>query len=144
MQIGGSGRATRVTVAPAAKRGRFAFWDFSGKTNEQAATRLRQGAEAIRRELAALDFRPQSVRDLDLAGLQRQVTTLLTQAGEDAAPYRSKVDALLKRAADLRAGSDRGDWSADPDLAAVLTDLDTLLWKVKIQALLNSQVGRAP
>ena len=55
---GGYSVETQITCPPQTRRIRMAFWDFKGRTNAEALARLRDGADAVRKELAALDFTP--------------------------------------------------------------------------------------
>ena len=137
VSIGGYAVTTYLQVAPEAKRVRLAFWDFAGKTNEEAVAYLKANGAVVRQALAAMDFRPQAVARLDLPLLQAEAAKALAEAGDDAAPYRPKIEAWLQKMADLKPKAEAGDWQAETDLVNTLSDYGALFWKVRIQALLN-------
>jgi len=137
VNIGGYAVTTQLQVAPEAKRVRLAFWDFAGKTNAEAAAYLKANAATVQQELAALDFRPEPVAKLDVPRLTAEATKTLAEAGEDAKPYRAKVEGFLQKVADLKPRADAGDWKAEADLANVIGEYTTVMWKVRMQALLN-------
>jgi hypothetical protein len=77
LEPGSYGVGTRIAYAPHVRRIRLAFWDFTGKTNAGALARVRTGADAVRKELAALDFTPDAVRGVDVAALRAEVRRAL-------------------------------------------------------------------
>lgn len=137
VQIGGYAVHTNLTLDPAAREARMAFYDFSGKTNAEAESYMAKSAAADLAELTAMDFRPTPVIEFDAAALAKEADDLLVTAAEEGAALRTKVDELVTKAGELKARADGGDWSAEAELAALLNDSADMFWKLKTLALLN-------
>jgi hypothetical protein len=100
------GMTTTIAVNPEARKVRMAFWKMKGGTNAEAAKYFRANGEAIRKELAALDFTPASVKAFDLPGITAEI---------DRVVHSEAVGAdFQKKAADILAGIK----AAAADLAA--------------------------
>ena len=76
---GGYAVSTRLTVAPATRRLRLAFWDFRGKTNAEALARLQRGAADVQRLLAGADFTPAALATFDVAAARKELQEALAQ-----------------------------------------------------------------
>jgi hypothetical protein len=76
----GYGVTTTVSVVPEARKIRMAFWKMVGQTNAEAADYFRANGEKIRRELAALDFTPEPIKTLDLAGMSAEIERVARSA----------------------------------------------------------------
>jgi hypothetical protein len=138
VQIGDYAVITDLALRPKAGQARLAFYDFTGRTNAEAQGYLKAHAAIDRARLAEADFRPESLGRAPADRLPALAEGLLTAAGDDARPYRAKMEAVLRRAAALQAPVVRGDWKAEADLAALLDDSADLFWKLKALALLNN------
>lgn len=71
---------TRVDLPPGSRSVRLVLWDFAGQSNATALTRFRGEVETTRQELAALDFTPARLRQVNLPALRREVAALLDGA----------------------------------------------------------------
>lgn len=91
---------TTVSIAPATRNIRMAFWKMKGKTNAEAADYLRTNGEKIRKELAALDFTPESIKTFDLAGITAEI--------ERVARSEAVGGDFQKKAAEILAGIKAG------------------------------------
>jgi len=100
---------TTVSIGPQTRRIRMAFWKMKGRTNAEAIAYFLKNGEALRKELAALDFMPETVRVMDMSGITADVERIARSevVGSD---FRKKATDLLawikESAADLAAGRD--------------------------------------
>ncbi len=103
------GVTTTVSVAPATRTIRMAFWKMKGRTNAEAADYFRTNAEKIRGELASLDFTPKSVKTFDLAGMTAEIERIARSesVGKEFQKRAAEVLAWIKAgSADLTKKSD--------------------------------------
>lgn len=128
---------TQVDYQPAAGQARVAFYDFTGKTNAEAEAYLKTQGAADLAKLQALDFRPLTVQQTDLAAMAAEAKQLLTDAADDGVSAQPQVDKLLARTTELQARSQAGDWKAEADLSNAISGAANLFWRLKIFALLN-------
>lgn len=103
------GVTTTVSVAPATRTIRMAFWKMKGRMNAEAADYFRTNAEKIRGELASLDFTPKSVKTFDLAGMTAEIERIARSesVGKEFQKRAAEVLAWIKAgSADLTKKSD--------------------------------------
>jgi len=137
VSIGGYAVTTSVELEPGKGQARLGFYDFSGETNADALQYMQQNAAVDLARLTEISFRPQAVRELDLAAFTAETTRLLEAAGEDGDAVRPKVEELLARVTELKPKADAGDWTAEAELAEMLQTSSDLFWKLKALAVLN-------
>jgi hypothetical protein len=128
---------TELDLNPQAGEARLAFYDFKGQSNADAEAYLRAHGAADLAELAATDFHPQVLANLDLTGRRAEAERLLTEAAEDGQALRGPVDDLFARLADLQQKATRGDWSAEADVIEALRGSEGLFYRLRIFAALN-------
>lgn len=129
---------TTLKALPGVRRLRFAFWDFSGRTNAEALALLREHGEEARNQLQEIDFRPPDLAAFDAAAAPRDLQTLLTAAGQDGTRLKPEAETLMGRLVDLRTRAEQGDWAAEADFAQAWSAYDALRWKLRIYGLLNA------
>ncbi|OGV75312.1 MAG: hypothetical protein A3K19_18465 [Lentisphaerae bacterium RIFOXYB12_FULL_65_16] len=129
---------TSLEANPETKRLRFTFWDFAGKTNAEALAYLQANAAKMQEELRTIDFRPETMAKFDPGATKAEADKLLAGAGEDAAPFKPRTEKLVTQMTDLKAKAEAGAWDADAEFAKLAPEFETLLWKLKIFALLNA------
>ena len=83
VSIGAYGTSTRIDLKPEPGGARVAFYDFTGLTNAQAEEYMTGHGAGDLAELAATDFRPDPVRELDVAALAAEANGLLADAADD-------------------------------------------------------------
>lgn len=135
--IGGYAVSTSINLDPEAGKARLGFYDFTGMTNAEAEQYMKQQAPADLAVLTGTSFRPEQVRELDLAAFTAETNRLLEAAREDGHALRPKVEDLITRVTELKPRADAGDWTADADLAELLQTSSDLFWKLKTFAVLN-------
>jgi hypothetical protein len=139
VQVGGYAVQTRLEAAPDTHRLRFAYWDFTGKTNADARTRMTACAVQVQRHLREVSFHSETLERFDSSTAQAEISALLKAAREDGNRLRGKAETLIRKLVDFKAGAARGDCQAEVGFADAWPEYDALLWKLKIYALLNAQ-----
>lgn len=129
---------TRLNYRPDAGQARLGLYDFTGWTNADAASYLKQHGARDLEELVGADFRPLSVQTLDVEALRAEARRLIEDAGEDGERFRKQVDELLAKAAALKAEADTGSLRAEADLGAEIEASADLFWRLKAFAVLNN------
>jgi len=129
---------TVLEAAPGIHRLRFAFWDFTGKTNADARAYMTAHAVQVRQHLREVDFRSERLVRFDPGVATAEIAKLLDAARDDGKRLRAKAEALVRKLGDLKAGAERGDWRAEAQFATVSPQYDVLLWKLRIYALLDA------
>ncbi|MBD3291778.1 MAG: hypothetical protein GF393_02575 [Armatimonadia bacterium] len=137
VSIGGYAVSTTVNPDPAAGQTRLGLYDFTGLTNAEAGAYMDEQGAADLAQLGAISFRPEPVRELDLAAFTAETERLLAAAAEDGDRLRPEVEALIEQVAELKPKADAGDWTAEADLAELLQTSADLFWKLKTFAVLN-------
>ena len=135
---------TTLQAAPGVLRLRFAFWDFKGRSNADAAGFLKAHGTAIRDELRALDFRPPLLAAFAAAAVPVELKALLAAAGEDGTALQPAATALVAKLVDIKTRADAGDWAAEAEFAQQFADYEALRWKLRIYGLLNTPPEAAP
>lgn len=128
---------TRLDLAPQAGEARLGLYDFTGLSNAEAEAYLKQNGARDLGELQAADFRPVCVQSLDPAAMRAEVEGLLTDADEDGATLRPRVEDLLRTLEELMTPAQQGDWRAEAALAALIRSSEDLMWKLRAFAVLN-------
>ena len=137
VSIGGYAVATSVTLDPASGHTRLGFYDFTGLTNAEAGAYMEEHGAGDLAQLTETSFRPQPVRELDLAAFTAETNRLLEAAAEDGDRLRPKVEELIAGVAELKPRADAGEWDAEADLAEMLQTSSDLFWKLKTFEVLN-------
>ena len=131
---------TQIACPPQTRRVRLAFWDFTGKTNADALARLRTGAGAVRKELAALDFTPDALRGVDVAAMRAEVKRAIESESVRKAlgPKLTEVQAWLDQHAPLleKRGPAAGI-EAEERLLQSIDKYHDFSWEVKLAELLE-------
>jgi len=122
---------TAVSVAPTTRRIRMAFWKMKDRTNVAAADYFRSNGEAIRKELAALDFTPGPVTSFDLAGMTAQIEAIGTSTAVGAEFQKKAADLL----ASIKAGA--------AELTAPGDGISATEAKLKLQGAYSSFIAEA-
>lgn len=135
---------TVLQAAPGVRRLRFAFWDFQGRTNADAAGFLKQHGAAVRDELRALDFRPPLLAAFDAGAIPGEMKALLAAAAADGERLRPDAEALVAKLLDIKLRAEQGDWAAEAEFAQQFADYEALRWKLRIYGLLNTPAEPAP
>jgi hypothetical protein len=130
---------TVLKAAPGTQRLRFAFWDFSGRSNAEALAFLREHGEVVRKELTSIEFRPLDVASFEAAHAPAEVGRLLAAAAQDGIRFKVEAEGLVGKLVGLKTRADGGDWTAEAEFAQVAADYDALRWKLRIFALLNAK-----
>jgi hypothetical protein len=99
LEPGSYGVGTRIGYRPETRRIRLAFWDFTRKTNADSLARVRSGAGAVRKELAALDFTPDAVKGVDVAAMRAEIRRAIASEGvrKSLGPKVAAVQAWLEK-----------------------------------------------
>jgi hypothetical protein len=134
---------TTLQAAPGVRRLRFAFWDFTGRTNAAAAEFLTKNGAAVRDELRALEFRPPLLAAFDVVATPAELTALLTAAGEDGERLRPAAAALVGKLLDLKTRADAGDWTAEAEFAKQYADYEAMRWNLRIRPAQHARRARA-
>ena len=129
---------TDIELQPTAGEARVAFYDFTGRTNQEAREYLQVHAAEDLAALRALDFRPGPVQTLDPAQLRADAERLLTDAAEDGVTLRPAVEKLLARVDELQAQAAQRDWRAEAELGSAIVNSEDLFWKLRTFAVLNN------
>jgi hypothetical protein len=141
LQPAGYAVGTQITYPPQTRRIHLALWDFKGQTNAQALARLRQGAEEVRSELAALDFTPTAVKGFDMAGLRAEVDRALKSA-EVRSTLGSRIKELETWLAQystvLQSTGGQGSIEAEERLLQAIQKYESFCWEVKLAELLSN------
>jgi len=131
---------TEIVYPAQTRRVRLALWDFRGRTNAEALARLRTGAEAVRKELAALDFTPDAVRGVDIAAMRAEVKRALASESVRKAlgPKLKAVQAWLDQHAPLLEKKDPATGiEAEERLLESIDKYRDFSWEVKLAELLE-------
>jgi hypothetical protein len=130
---------TTVTVGPATRKIRMAFWKMKGRTNAEAAEYFRTNGEAIRKELAVLDFTPAPLKTFDLAGITAEIERVARSeaVGAEFQKKASEILAWIKAgSADLAAGGD--GISATERKLELLRTYNSFVYEARLAELLAS------
>lgn len=129
---------TMLEAASDTHRLRFAFWDFTGKTNAEAQSRLTEHAVNVREALAQATFSAEALVDFDPVAAQADIEKLLTNARADGQRMRAEISSLLRQLGQLKTSAEQGQWEAEAEFAELHPRYDALTWKLRIFALLNT------
>ena len=138
VHIAGYPVQTTLEAAPGTQQLRFAFWDFTGKTNAEAEARMAAHAVNVRGELRDATFSPEALVRLDPAAAKAGLETLLTHARDDGERMRAEMSSLLQRLEELKSRAEQGQWEAEAEFSELHPTYDALTWKLRIFALLNT------
>ena len=138
VRVAGYPVQTMLAAASGTRELRFAFWDFTGKTNAEAQAYMTAHAARVQTELREATFSPEALTRFDPASAKAEIEKLLTDARADGQRLRPEISSLLQRLSELRAGAKQGRWEADAEFSELCPKLDALTWKLRIFALLNT------
>jgi len=136
---GGYAVDTAITYSPETRRMHFAFWDLKGKTNAEALARVREAAEGVKAELAAMDFTPQAVTGFDVESVRADVQRALQSEaarealGEKIAEIKTWLD---EYAPALEAPTGAASIAAEEKLLASVSRYYGFTWELKLAELL--------
>ena len=131
---------TTVTCQPEARRVRLAFWDFKGKTNAAALDRLRDGGEAVLKELRGLDFTPKPVQAFDAGAVRAHVAEALESASvrKTLGKRLESVQAWLEQCAPAAAvQASTASIKAQEAILKSMDDYHDFIWEIKLAELLD-------
>ena len=137
VDIGDYAVTTELTLKPGVNRLRLAFYDFTGSTNAVAAAYMKTHADEDIARLVRTDFHPRAAQGVDVERVEAEATRLLAAAGDGGKPLKARVDELIGRINAAKAKTADDDWKAEGDMANLVASLEDMLWKLKIEALLN-------
>ena len=137
VSIGDYAVMTEFNVKPAAGSLRLGLYDLCRSTNAEAIAYLQAHGNEDLVELLNLDFRPGTVRGLDVAKLKVEAGQLIADAADDGAVLKPKVEGVLKQVEDLSTRGQAGDWQAEAQLAGLIQSSQDLFWRLKTFAVLN-------
>ena len=137
--IGDYAVSTELVLKPEAGQVRFSLYDFAGRKNAEAEAYLKARAAEDLARLVATDFRPQPVATLDIDKVKAEAAELLSLAGDDAKPFRGKLDELFKQLTALKTAADAGDWKSEAGIAGLLAGSAETFWKLRALAVLNKK-----
>ncbi len=140
LQPGDYAVGTTLTYPPQTRRLRLAFWDFAGRTNAQALSRMRKDAGALRQELAGLDFTPACVRGFDVAGVRAELEKALQSpsARQRLGPRLAEIRAWLDKLAPVLEGRPAGSGiAAQEQMIQAVDKYYQFVWEAKLAELLD-------
>ena len=105
----GYGVVTTVSISPQTRKIRMAFWKMKGRTNAEAIAYFRKNGEAVRKELATLDFMPENVRTFDLPGTTAELERFARSETAGAGFQKKAADILAWIKAESAGLTAKGD-----------------------------------
>jgi hypothetical protein len=140
LEPGNHGVGTRIGYRPQTRWIRLAFWDFTRKTNADALARVRSGADAVRKELATLDFTPDAVKGVDVAAMRAEIRRAIASESvrKSLGPKVAAVQAWLQEyGPSLEKKRPAGGIEAEERLLESIDTYRDFSWEVKLAELLE-------
>lgn len=137
---GGYAVDTRIAVRPDTRELRLAFWDFHGRPNAEVLAEFPAAADAARRELAALDFTPASLRNLDLNKLRGEVARAMGMPGvrKQLGRTAAEIDTWLAAEADAAPAGQPGGIVAEQKRLEYVGRYEAFRWQLRLAELCES------
>jgi len=138
---GSYGVTTRVSYPAQTRRMRLAFWDFHAQANAPSLARLQSGADLVRKELAAVDFTPAAIKNLDVKALRAELQHALQSETirKALAGKTQEIRAWLDQSAPLLESSGgKPTIRAEELLVQSVEKYERFRWELKLAELLST------